>query len=150
MSSTPHPDLVRLHALAGSWVGHEKMHPNAHDPKGTTYASRADFALGANGFVVTNTTEQHLDGAQTFSAHGVFWHDGEGQVHLHSWDLFGAPPDVFTGGWEGDRLVLVAHNSMGYWRYGFQLRGDVFDTTMESGNDGETWKLLSEGHYDRS
>ncbi len=150
--SKPHADLVRLHVLAGRWAGQEVVRPGPWDPQGATYQSRCTMALGANGFVLTCSTEQHKDDQLTFSGHGVFWHDADsGRVHLHSWDLFGAPPDVFRGGWEDDRLVLVCHNSMGHWRYAFHVGDDgrSYVQEMETSKDGETWTPLSEGSYQR-
>ncbi|MGE3525433.1 MAG: DUF1579 family protein [Gemmatimonadales bacterium] len=148
----PSPGHQKLKRLAGKWEGEETMYPSEWDPAGGTATGRSTSRLALNGFVLITDYEQERDGNITFSGHGVMSFDPEsGDYTLHWFDSMGSPPEVFTGHFEGDRLI-VAHGGPGMHA---RLSWDMSDpqsmvSSMEMSEDGNTWKTLFDARYRRT
>ena len=150
--SMPSPDArhERLHALHGRWIGKETMPPSRWAPNEVVADARVVSRMSASGFVLTQDYEQTQGGQVTFSGHGVLWVDVESdEVRLHFWDSMGMGPDVFVGGWEGERLILSTQNPMGHFRGTWELVEDGYRHEMELSEDGEAWSLLMSAEYRR-
>lgn len=70
---------------------------------------------------------------------------------LHWFDCMGSAPEVFTGRFQGDVLV-VAHGGPGmHARLTYDLGNPRQMTSkMEMSQDGVTWSTLFEGSYKRT
>lgn len=149
--TTPQPsDGHRaMEKLAGTWEGTETMHPSQWDPKGGTAIGRNRSRLALGGFALITDYEQQRDGAITFSGHSVLTYDPKADRHtLHWFDCIGTPPEVFTGGFEGEVMTL-AHGGPGMHA---RLRWDLTTPgkmlcSMEMSPDGEEWKTLFNAEY---
>lgn len=147
----PSPGHAELERLAGRWEGGETMHPSQWDPKGGTAMGRMTSRMALDGFALISDYEQERDGAVTFSGHGVFtFAPDSGLYSLHWFDCIGSPPEHFTGGFEGDRLVL-AHGGPGmHARMTYDLAtAGVMLSRMEMSPDGAAWGTLFEARYER-
>lgn len=145
----PGPGHAKMERLAGSWEGEETMHPSQWDPQGGTAVGRTMNRLALGGFALINDYEQERDGVTTFTGHGVMTFDPKQKLYaLHWFDCMGSPPEVFTGGFEGDLLTL-AHGGPGMHAiltYDLSKAGQM-RTKMEMSRDGATWNTLFEGRY---
>lgn len=141
----------RLDKLVGTWEGEETMHPSQWDPKGGVAKGRNDHRLDLGGFALLADYRQERDGAVTFTGHGVYTYDPEGDRYvLHWFDCMGSPPEIFTGGFEGDVLTL-AHGGPGMharMTSDYSIPG-VMKAKMEMSPDGQSWNVLFEATYKR-
>lgn len=138
-----------LEKLAGTWEGKETMHPSQWVPKGGAAIGRNRNRLGLGGFALISDYEQERNGALTFTGHGVYTFDPmEDQYYLHWFDCIGSPPEIFSGGFDGDVLTL-AHGGPGqHARITTDLGAPgVIKRTMEMSPDGVEWKVLFEAVY---
>lgn len=148
----PTPEHLRLKTLEGHWEGEETMHPSQWDPKGGTAIGRTQSRLALNGFALISDYEQEREGVITFTGHGVWSVDPKNELYtLHWFDCMGSPPEVFTGGFE-DQKLTVAHGGPGMHA---RLTYDLSDpqrmlSSMEMSRDGVTWNTLFEGCYQRT
>jgi len=141
----------RLEELAGHWEGEETMHPSPWDPKGGSATGRTTSRIGLNGFALIADYQQERGGVVTFTGHGVWTFDPKtGRYTLHWFDCTGSPPEVFTGGFEGSRLV-VTHGGPGmHARLSYDLgEAGHLATRMEMSPDGSAWKTLFDGRLTR-
>jgi hypothetical protein len=140
-----------LEKLAGFWEGEETMHPSQWDPNGGVAIGRNKHELSLEGFALISDYEQERDGAITFTGHGVYTYDPEEERYfLHWFDCMGSPPEVFSGGFEGDVLTL-AHGGPGMharMTYDLSTPG-AMKSKMEMSSDGEDWRVLFEATYKR-
>lgn len=147
----PSPGHLSLKKLEGNWEGEETMFPSQWDPKGGTAIGRTQGRLALGGFSLISDYEQEREGVITFAGHGVWSFEPKtGLYTLHWFDSMGSPPEVFTGGFEGERLT-VAHGGPGMHA---RLTWDLADpkrllSKMEMSQDGITWNTLFEGRYER-
>ena len=108
------------------------------------------MALG--GFALVTDYEQERDGAITFSGHGVMTFDAKADTYtLHWFDSMGYPPEVFTGSFDADVLML-AHGGPGMHARLTHDLGEpgVWRSKMEMSRDGSQWSTLFDGVYRRS
>jgi len=147
----PTPGHMRLERMAGHWEGEETMHPSPWDPKGGVATGRIRNTLALSGFALLGDYEQLRGGAVTFTGHSVMTYDAKGDLYsLHWFDCMGSPPEVFSGRFAGDVLV-VAHGGPGmHARFTYDL-GDPREmkSKMEMSQDGVKWSTLFEGCYRR-
>ena len=142
---------LRLEKLAGTWEGEEVMHASEWDPEGGVAFGRNEYELSLGGFALVCDYEQQRDGTITFSGHGVYTYaPDEDLYYLHWFDSMGSPPEVFSGGFDGDVLTL-AHGGPGmHARLTFDLStADTMKGMMEMSPDGTTWNVLFEAVYRR-
>jgi len=141
----------RLEMLVGTWEGDETMHPSQWDPKGSVARGKTTNRLDLSGFALISDYEQTRDGAVVFSGHGVYTYDPKKDHYaLHWFDCMGSPPEVFTGTFDGDVLVL-AHGGPGMharMTYDFSEPGTLV-SKMEMSQDGAKWNTLFDGRYRR-
>lgn len=148
----PSPGHLRLEKLAGSWEGEETMHPSQWDPKGGVATGRNRHTLSLGGFALLTDYEQERGGTVTFAGHGVYTYDpSEDRYTLHWFDSIGSPPEVFTGGFDGDVLTL-SHGGPGmHARLTYDLSTPgAMKAMMEMSSDGEAWNVLFEATYRRN
>ena len=148
----PSAGHVLLERLAGQWVGEETMHASQWDPEGGVAVGHNQNALGLDGFAVFSDYHQERDGAITFRGHGVYTYSPDSdRYQLHWFDSMGSPPEVFSGGFEGDVLIL-AHGGPGmHARLTYAFDGtDEMEVTMEMSPDGAEWSVLFEATYRRA
>ena len=103
------------------------------------------------GFALVSAYEQERDGAITFTGHGVYTYDAEADRYtLHWFDSAGSRPEVFTGTFEGD-VLLLGHGGPGmHARMTSDLSTPgVLRARMELSDDGEAWATFFEATYRR-
>lgn len=129
----------RLEPLAGRWTGTETWHPSPISPEGSTAEGHVHNRLILGGFALVQDYEHVADGEVVLRGHGVFRFDASsGEVHLHWFDSSGAPPNLYRGGFDGDRLVLTEQQEQGWVRAVFDLsEPDRHVFGMEVSGDGE-------------
>ncbi|MBT8462799.1 MAG: DUF1579 domain-containing protein [Gemmatimonadetes bacterium] len=142
----------RLEALAGTWVGEERMYPSDWDPVGGTAIGRTTSRIAVGGFALVTDYEQERDGAVTFSGHGVFTFDsGKDEYSLFWLDSIGSPPEIFAGGFTGDVLTLAHAGPPMHVRLIWDLsKPGTLQSSMEMSADGVAWKKLFDAVYERS
>ena len=117
-----------------------------------TESHRRRHAL--DGFAIVQQYERRRGGSVTFCGHGVFGADAaSGRFQMHRWDSMGSPVDVFTGGFDGDRLVLECAQGAGASRATFDLARAAkgrYSFLMEVSPDGAQWFPFMEGNYRRA
>lgn len=141
----------RFEQLAGQWQGSEQMYPSQWDPEGGVATGRTTSRLALNGFALISDYEQERDGVVTFTGHGVYTFEPEAGIYtLHWFDSFGSPPEVFTGGFDGDVLTL-GHSGPGmHVRMTWDLTAPgILVAKMEMSLDGAAWNKLFDGRYER-
>lgn len=150
----PGPDHLRLHALAGTWVGKERVHPSPWDPQGGNAEGHVRNCVELDGFAVVQHYAQRRDGRVSFTGHGVMsWDPSSGAHVMHWWDSMGGPVNVFTGAFEGDRLMLRCPMPQGFSRATFDLTQAAhgrYTFRMEVSPDGAQWFPFLDGEYQRS
>lgn len=142
-----------LHALAGDWVGDEKMHPSPWTPQGGTSTGRVKNKVALDGMVVVQHYEQETSGAVNFRGHGIFTFDPKLNQHVLYWfdSMQQSPPNVFKGGFQGQRLVVVSQSEQGQVRATFDLSApENYRYMMEVSGDGKQWMPMVEGSYRRA
>jgi len=141
----------KLERLAGAWRGTEVMHPSQWDPKGGTATGRSNARVILDGFALTIDYEQERDGTITFTGHGVVTYDASDKCYVMHWfDSMGSPAEVFRGNFDGDVLKL-AHGGPGmHVKMTYDLSRDRHMTNkMEMSMNGEDWKTLFDGDYEK-
>lgn len=150
---TPSEGHRKLEKLAGHWEGEEKMYPSPWDPKGGVAIGRINSRVALNGFALINDYEQERDGKTTFSGHGVFTFNPKEDTHTLVWvDCLGAPPEIFTGRFEGD-ILRLAHGGPGMHVrlvYDVSGAGHHLATSMETSQDGSVWSRLFDSRLKRT
>ena len=143
----------KLHRLAGTWEGDEKMEPSPWGAGGIAkgrYVNRVDL----DGFAVLQDYVQEQDGKVSFRGHGVFgWDAAAKEVHWYWVDSTGHwPPGPAKGAWEGDTLVLRSSSPSGQGRYTFRFETPTsLDFRLENSFvGGASWKLFMSGRFRRT
>lgn len=146
----PSQGHLKLERLAGSWEGEETMHPSQWDPKGGTATGRNAIRMALGGFATICDYEQERDGTVTFTGHSVTTYNPKRDLYsLHWFDCMGSPPEVFEGGFDGDRFI-VAHGGPMHVRLTYDLSEPrVMHSRMEMSRDGSEWNTLFEARYVR-
>lgn len=102
---TPGAGYKKLEKIAGNWEGEETMYPSPWDARGGKAIGRIKRRVALNGFAVINDYEQERDGKITSTGHGVFTGQPGDDTYTPVWiDCIGAPPEIFTGKFDGDIL----------------------------------------------
>ncbi len=147
----PSPGHKRFETLAGHWEGVETMYPSQWDPKGGQAQGQTKSRIALNGFAVVSDYEQRRGGVVTFAGHGVYTFDPKRELYtLHWFDCLGSPPEVFTGGFEGDVLTMAHEGPPMHVRliYNFGEAGKLL-SKLEMSPDGSVWNTLFDGVYTR-
>jgi len=141
----------KLERLAGAWRGTEVMHPSQWDPKGGTATGRSNARVILDGFALTIDYEQERDGTITFTGHGVVTYDASDKCYVMHWfDSMGSPAEVFRGNFDGDVLKLAYGGSGMHMKMTYDLSRDRHMTNkMEMSMNGEDWKTLFDGDYEK-
>lgn len=150
----PAPEQLRLHALAGTWSGQERMHPSPWDPHGGAADGVAVNRVALDGFAVVQDYVQKRGGQVSFSGVAVMTWDAAAQEYqMHWWDSMGGPVNVFRGQWTGEALSLKCEGPQGVNRCTYQLadlRAGRYSFRMEVSPDGKQWFPFMEGEYRRA
>jgi len=149
---SPTPGHARFSKLAGNWKGEEKMHPSQWDPKGGIAVGKMNSRIDLSGFAMISDYVQERDGQTTFAGHSVTTYEPKEDLYtMHWFDCMGSPPEVFTGKFSGDTLV-VGHGGPGmHARMTYDLSDPAkMVSKMEMSQDGREWKTLFDGTYTRS
>lgn len=142
---------LRLQDMVGEWQGTETMHPSRWEPQGGTANGRIRSHIALNGFALISDYEQERDGVVTFTGHSVMTYDAKDACFtLHWFDCTGSPPEVFTGNFDGD-VLTISHGGPGmHARLTRDLsRKNTMVSRMEMSPDGEKWRTLFDGSYER-
>jgi hypothetical protein len=154
MSGMPKPNENhrRLLALAGEWVGDEKLSLSPWGPGGAA-VGRTTSRPALDGFFLLQDYVEEKDGRTVFRGHGIFGWDDRQHCYVWYWfDSMGmAPPAPARGAWEGDTLTFTNEGGGQTNRYVFRFAGkDHYALLIESSRDGgATWQTLIEGDYRR-
>ncbi|MCR9247627.1 MAG: DUF1579 domain-containing protein [bacterium] len=151
---TPQPDEhhLRLHRLAGHWVGKETMHPSEWQPNGGVADGVTTSRVALGGFTVVTDYTQSLDGQTTYEGHGVYTVDSTTKdVVLYWFDSFSGSCEEFRGGWDGDVLTLFSESPMmGHMRMTSDFgKPGVLRASMACSRDRETWQGMFDCDYAR-
>lgn len=137
--------LRRLETLAGSWTTDrvEFLAPDGSTRRESRAYARNALELG--GRVMAH--QGRLAEPEVETRGWYYWDEDARQLRMASVSNSGRY-DEFRGGWEGDRLVMVARGPAGSGRAfrmtHSQIAADGFLETMEvSEDDGETWRMTS-------
>ena len=95
--------------------------------------------------------EQQRGGAITFTGHGVYTYDPTQDLYsLHWFDCVGTPPEVFTGKFQNDVLILAHGGPRMHARLTYDLSTPgAMKSKMEMSPDGQDWKVFFEATYER-
>ena len=142
----------RLHTLAGRWAGKERMHPSPFDAKGGPAMGLVENRIALDGLALVHDYQQERNGAVHFQGHGVFRWDAQEKLYVLYWfDSWGLAPNVFRGGFEGNVLTLVCHDSQGQTRIVYDLgQAGKYGFRMDICADGKTWLPFADGTYTRA
>jgi hypothetical protein len=140
----------KLHRLAGTWEGEEKMEPSPWGAGGTgkgRYVNRVDL----DGFAIVQDYTQEIGGKIVFRGHGVFGVDvPANEVHWYWVDSTGHwPPGPAKGKWDGNTLVMTSSSPQGLGRYTFRFEGkDTLEFRLENSSDGgKSFQVFMNGKY---
>lgn len=142
----------RLHVLAGVWRGEDVIAQTPFNRNGGRAVTTSTARVGLEGLVVIADDEQRRDGQIIFRAHKIFGWDERKQVYtFHFFDSDGAnPPQRAEGHWLENTLSLEQTTPFGLVRHTFAFASDqAYTYRMETSEDGLTWALFWEGHYQR-
>jgi len=148
----PGPGHEKLKTMTGVWVGEENMYPSQWDPAGGMATGRTNSRLALGGFAVIGDYEQERDGVITFAGHSVTTFDPKEELYTLYWfDSIGSPPEVFSGLFDGD-VLRMSHGGPGMH---VRMTSDYSEpgqlrSKMEMSTDGQDWKTLFDGHYQRN
>jgi hypothetical protein len=148
----PSPEHLRLHRLAGTWSGDEKILPSPWDPKGGPARGTLRARVDLDGFFLVTEYVEERDGEVCYRGHGVYgWNGRDGCYTMHWFDSLGdGSPAPARGRWEGDRLVFESQGPLGFSRYVYDLDGDdAYTFRIENSQDGKSWTALMEALYRR-
>lgn len=149
----PTPEHAKLHGLAGTWFGEEKLSPSPWGPGGSAMG-RAIYRVDVDGFFLIQDYIEEKDGRVVYRGHGVFGWDDARKKYIWFWvDSMGwIPAAPSLGSWDGDTLVFE-HEPRGAERGRYTYRftsEDSYDFTIENSQDGgQTWRTFMEGTYQR-
>jgi uncharacterized protein DUF1579 len=154
MFEMPRPtgEHERLQALAGSWVGQERLLPSPFDPVGGTAVGRMQARMALDGFYLIADYEQERNGQVNFRGHAVYGWDPRGRCYtMHWFDSIGIEHDApGLGSWEADTLSLVHETRhTGSSRYTYVVGDGEYQMQLEHAPDGKTWTTILEGRYER-
>ncbi len=143
----------KLEALAGTWVGEEKMFPSPWDPQGGQALGKTQSRIDIDGFFLITDYTQERGGKVTFRGHGVIGYSPETRKYTMWWfDSMGGgcntePP---SGTWEGNKLSFSHVTPMGHCRYIYTLEKDGrYGFLMETSQDGNKWAPMLESMHTR-
>jgi hypothetical protein len=142
----------KLHQLAGTWLGEEKMHPSEWSPGGTAkgkYVMRVDI----DGFFVIQDYEQERDGQITYRGHGIHSWDDKQRTYVWYWvDSMGSIPETpARGQWQGNTLTLEqSGDHMGRYTHEFIGNDRILFKIENSPDGGKTWTTFMQGDYRRA
>jgi len=146
----PQKEHEKLRALAGSWIGEEKMHPSPWDPQGGPAAATIDSRMDLDGFHLISDYVQKRGGQVTYRGHGVFGYNAARKCYEMWWfDSMGMTPDgAASGKWEGDTLMFEHQTPMGFSRYTYTLKGEGrYAFGIQNSQDGKQWASFMDGTY---
>ena len=150
---TPTDDHRRLHRLAGTWTGEERLEPSPWGPGGPA-VGRISARVALDGMFVVSDYVEEKDGKVSFQGHSVFgWDPATRTVTWYWFDTMGAnPPEPARGSWDGETLALRVTTPRAEGRYTYRFRGDDrYDFSIENSFDGgKTFVKFMEGTYRRS
>ena len=152
MASQPTAEHGRLHALAGAWIGDERLAETPWMPGGRARSFvQAQVALG--GFFLEQDYHQERDGQATLAAKGLFTFDlDRGGYSLFWFDSLGFPPAEPAGGtWDGDTLTVLRKSPRAMARHTFAIRhAQEYEHAIENSWDGgANWTPVMTGLYRR-
>jgi hypothetical protein len=147
----PSEEHLRLHALAGEWVGEEMMHASRWFEPGPAIGHCVNrIALG--GLAVIQDYRQERAGATIFEGHGVFTHDREDRLTKLVWlDSLGYfAPSPAAGGWTNGVLTLLRGSLRGAARniYSFPSP-DEYRLAIQFSPDSVGWSDVMTATYRR-
>jgi hypothetical protein len=148
----PGDEHRRLHAMAGSWVSQETLHPSPWDPVGGTATGRAEARVALDGFVVVTDYEQERGGRPGYRGHGVFGFDaGQGRPFMQwSDNMSPIAANTVWGAWEGSVLTFQMQGPNGHHRYVYKFDGpDAYVFELGMSPDGKTWNTFMDGRFSR-
>ena len=148
----PQEEHRRLQALAGSWIGEEKLYPSPWDPKGGTATAKVEARIDLDGYALITNYLEERDGSVTYRGHGVQSYDRNQKCYVMYWfDSIGEPPtEPAKGRWEGNRLVYSHKTPMGHSRYTYDFKGEGrYGFMIENSPDGNQWAPFMEAVYTR-
>ena len=139
--------------MAGLWTGDEVMHPGPWSPETKQATGKLTARIGLGGLFVISDYEQSMDGAVTFSGHGVYGFDASTDTYSMYW--FDSMSDGFIhpakGQWSDDTLVFVSDNPESRGRYTYRwLDDDTYTFKMEHSSDGEQWQPMMDATFKRA
>ena len=146
-------DHRKLHRLAGTWIGEERLEPSPWGPGGPA-TGRLSGRVALDGmFVVADYTEEK-EGKVVYGGHSVFGWDGQSKTVAWYWfDSMGdSPQEPARGTWDGDTLVLKSTSPRAQGRYTYRFHGnDRYEFRLENSFDGgKSWVKFMEGTYRRT
>ena len=146
----PQAEHEKLHQLAGTWVGEEKMYASPMTKEGLA-RGRFDMRVGMDGFFLVSDYVEEVDGKPFLYGLGVFgWDEREKCYTMHWFDNFGSVPgQPGRGQWEGDTLRIEHVRGPSKSRTSFTLDGEHLRFRAEHQVQGQ-WQPLVEGTYRRS
>ena len=146
----PQKEHEKLKALAGAWIGEERMHPSPWDPAGGPATSTAETRMDLDGFHLITDYVQKRSGQISYRGHGVFGYN-TGQKCYEMWwfDSTGmTSPAPAAGKWEGDTLMFEHKTPMGMSRYIYKLQGAAkYAFEIQNSQDGKEWTTFIDGTY---
>ncbi len=148
----PTADHRKLHRLAGTWVGDERLAPSPWGPGGPA-KGRISGRVACDGFFVVSDYEEEKDGRVVFCGHSIYgWDPALGAVAWTWVDSMGAPPAApILGRWDGDALVFVREQPCGASRFTHRFGGDGrYLFTIEGRQGDGPWQVMMEGTYRRT
>ncbi|MEW5977822.1 MAG: DUF1579 family protein [Acidobacteriota bacterium] len=147
--SEPTQAHQKLEKLVGVWKGEETLAPSPWDHLGGTAQATVLNRSALNGLAIVQEYEQERGGTVSLLGHGVFTWDPRQECYLMHWfDSMGRPPNVFTGNFEGDQLVLHHQDEQGHSRALFDFSGsDSYTFQMKVSKDTHHWYTFMEGRY---
>jgi hypothetical protein len=146
------PQNQALTIIAGTWIGHEQIHPSPFDPAGGPAVGRVINRVALDGFAVIQDYEQERNGKVNFRGHGIFrWDRGDSCYKLHWFDSAGQAPVEYQGSLEAGVLILTAPQGPGFARASFDFSQDgKYLYRMEVSPDGNQWFVFMDGEYQRN
>jgi len=149
----PTDEHRKLHRLAGTWVGEERLEPSPWGPGGAA-TGHLTGKVALDGMFVVSDYAEEKDGKVLYRGHGVFGWDGTAKTVVWYWfDSMGeGPGEPARGTWDGDVLVLRSTSPRAQGRYTYRFHGDDrYEFRLENSFDGgKSWVKFMEGTYRRS
>ena len=142
----------KLRALAGKWVGEEKLHPSPWDPEGGFATGHVDARIDLDGFYLISDYVEDRYGQVCYRGHGVMgWDSAEQCYTMHWFDSIGVAASIAKRGtWEDNKLTFEHETPMGHARYTYVLEGEGrYLFRIENSKDGKEWTPFMEGSYRR-